>query len=179
MSLDWLDDIRLLLLYSPYSPPEANGTRLELWRFDVEASNSLGLDEGVTLAPNVAVRGAGAVHLEDGRFAYGLVHESDPAMAGLYIQTSLTTAAVRVNGLPVGLFEPTVIWSPDGRGAMISGTGEGYYAESEGVLADVSGCWGKMWERWFGCGRRMRCGSGPKIDCRSGFNHYHICINDE
>ena len=109
-------DLKPTNVFTAFTPAHMREleTRLELWRFNPDGNNSLALDEGVSLRPDQPVRGDEAIHLEDGRFAYALTHETDPTVAGLYIQTSLTTPAERIGALPIGLAEPDVAWSPDG-----------------------------------------------------------------
>ena len=93
--------------------------------------------------PTVNGAGAGAIHLENGRFAYSLVNQSDANSTGVYLQTSLSEQPERVNGLIPTFIAPQVVWSPDGTGAIVLQNGYVLYAPTNGdVLYDGTAVFG-------------------------------------
>ena len=131
VEVQWMADTRLLV--SRANIDQSRST-LELWRVSVEEGR-LVREEQVT--PEVAGLATGTLHLENGRFAYGLVNRDSAAQTGLYVQTSFNEPTERVNGLLPGFVAPVVVWAPDGSGAIVEQNGLVLYAVTNGGLYDI------------------------------------------
>jgi hypothetical protein len=135
----WMRDDRLLILRSPVGAIQF--ATLEIWR--------VALDEGVVIQEEVSrlaeQAAAGAIHLENGRFAYALLDVSDANSSGIYLQTSLSELPERVNGLIPTFIAPDVIWSPDGTSAIIRQNGYVLLVPTSGdVLYDGTAVFGSQ-----------------------------------
>ncbi len=156
VSAAWLADSRLLVMSSVVgdellsdtgasdgvqNPFGLDQTRLEIWKY--EPGGVMSLDEGIVLAPGNGVLGSTAVQLQDGRFAYALLHPWDATVSALYIRDSLAAQAVRLNGLPTGRYDLSIIWAMDGRDVLVLQSGGAvYYAQPEGGLFDMTAVMG-------------------------------------
>lgn len=141
--VSWMQDDRLLVLRSLISGQTRQAT-IELWRVAPE-SGELAREE--VSRPDLTAAAAGGVHLADGRFAYGLLSQSEAAVSGLYIQDSLTEPLQRVNGLIPAFIAPDIIWAPDGSGAVVRQDSILFYAPAGGDalydLRPVTGAWAR------------------------------------
>ena len=136
--VSWMQDDRLLIVRSTLGA--AQQTSIEIWRIALEEGQ---LIQEESYQPDLSAAGAGAFHLENGRFAYTLVNQSDANSTGVYLQTSLSEQPERVNGLIPTFIAPQVIWSPDGTGAIVLQNGYVLYAPTSGdVLYDGTAVFG-------------------------------------
>ena len=139
--VSWMRDDRLLVLRSAISGSTRNA-KIEIWRVN-PATGEIVLEE--SSQPAGAFSAAGGVHLENGRFAYGLLNQDDTQNSGLYLQTSLSETPERVNGLIPAFIAPNVTWSPDGSGAIaIQGSYVLYAPVSGAGLFDVTAVFGSQ-----------------------------------
>ncbi len=136
----WMQDDRLLVLRS-----NVDGrwqTTVEIWRVSLEGGELL-LEE--MSQPEPAVAAAGPIHLENGRFGYGLLHQTDASLSGLYVQTALSEPTERVNGLIPTFIAPNIVWSPDGAGAVVVQNNVVLYVPTDGSgvyeITAVMGQW--------------------------------------
>lgn len=137
----WMQDDRLLVLRSTISG-QSRQAAIELWRVAPDAGE---LVQEEVYQPEGSVAIAGGIHLENGRFAYGLLHQTDPTRSGLYIQTSLAEQPTRLNGLIPAFVAPEITWLPDGSGAVVQQESYVFYASDVGSnLLEMSGVFGSQ-----------------------------------
>ncbi|MCP5094681.1 MAG: hypothetical protein GY943_03925 [Chloroflexi bacterium] len=136
--VSWMQDDRLLILRSALSATQQ--TSLEIWRVALEQGQ---LIQEERYQPDLNAAAAGAIHLENGRFAYALISQSDANISGIHLQTSLSEASERVNGLIPSFIAPQITWSPDGTGAIVIQNGYVLFAPTNGdVLYDGTAVFG-------------------------------------
>lgn len=137
IEISWMPDDRLLIAANGQN--EMPTPTLSLWRISLDEGR-VNREEILTLS-NQPVGVQGAIHLADGRFAYGLIGDGSQSASGTYLLTSLSQPPERVNALPDGLFGEeifwpgdglSVLWSPDGTGAIIEAKDELFYAPANG-----------------------------------------------
>lgn len=126
----WMSDTRLLVTRNEVQGSDWR-TTLQIYRVD-DGSGSLNLEE--TTSPGVNAAAAGTLHLENGRFAYALIHPTDPNVSGLYIQTSFNEPEVKQDGALPGFVAPTVAWSPTGDGAIFVQNNTTYFGGGGGPI---------------------------------------------
>lgn len=136
----WMPDTRLLITRNDVSGASLSAAH-ELWRINPD-DGTINLEE--TSSPGQNAAAASTVNLENGRFAYALVNQTDPNVSGLYLQTSFTEPNTRINGVVPGFVSPLVTWSPDGSSAVYIQHNTPYFAEVNGRLFDMSPVFGSV-----------------------------------
>lgn len=140
--VSWMRDDRLLVLRSEGAAGGLGQPQMELWRFQPDQGTVVQEESARLSTQNLGA--AGALHLQDGRFAYVLFSDQPDPEAGAYHLTALTEMPERVNASPPVPFLPTAAsatWSNDGSGVLIvpNDMQRVYYSAADGeFLYDVT-----------------------------------------
>lgn len=128
LQLTWMADHRLFVVRPPLSEND-RGT-LQLWRVQLDEGTIVKEEE--MAPPYTGAAPAAPKHLEDGRFAFALLHPEDPDVSGLYLLKGFGDTLERVGGAPPSLASDAVAvaWAPGGDGAIVQHSpGGAFYAD--------------------------------------------------
>lgn len=128
LQLTWMADHRLFVVRPPLT--ENDSGMLQLWRVQLDAGQIVKEEE--MALPQVGAAPAAPQHLEDGRFAFALLHPEDADVSGLYLLKGFGDTLERVGGAPPALASDAVAvaWAPGGDGAIVQHSpGGAFYAD--------------------------------------------------
>jgi hypothetical protein len=143
LNLFWLSDSRLII--ANLDNAQARQT-LTTFRVDFDGGTS-SLDETLTLPFNDQQPIFGFTQLRSGRFAFGILSLNNvPSDAGLHTLTSFSESPKRINGIPVFVGLPNILWSMDGSEAIEGFATQTFLAAADGNLYKFSQrVWGVHW----------------------------------
>ncbi len=125
----WMQDDRLFMVRNEGDPVVG-----ETWRVNMDAGE-IQRDESIILSEE-NLRPWAPIHWANGRFGYGLL-DMNGKVTELYQRVAFNEPAELMNVVPDAASNLSIIWAPDGSGAVVHLDDQVYYAPADGELVDL------------------------------------------